>query len=80
MKKDLWELEIVVGTLKRRDMETRIPHFHEQPSTNHDLTHKLCRCKTDPKTDSHGFVEVKLQHKHHLEWHMSGADPNSFGN
>lgn len=56
------------------------PHFCEQPSTNHDLTQKLCRCKTAPKTHSQGFVEVRLQHKHHPECHMCGADPNSFGN
>ena len=50
MEKDLWELEIVGETLKRGDLERSIPQFREQPSTNHDLTQKLCRCKTDPKT------------------------------
>lgn len=80
MEKDLWELEIVGENLKRRDLERRIPHFCEQPSTNHDLTQKLCRCKTAPKTHSQGFVEVRLQHKHYPECHMCGADPNSFGN
>ena len=80
MKRDLWELEIVGETLKKRVLEMRIPNFYEQPSTNHELTHKLCTCKTDSKTHSQGFVWIKLQYKHHSEWHMSGADPNGFGN
>ena len=56
MKRDVWELKIVGETLKMRDVERRAPHFHEQPSTNYELTHILCTCEVEPKTHSQGFV------------------------
>ena len=70
MKRGLWRLEIVGKVLKTDIEEDSLILCMTQH--DHELTQKLCMCRTDPK--EHSSINQ------YPAWHMSGTGPDGFGN